>query len=100
MTQNSFPPLENGDCLDRATFHQRYLEAPSEFRAELIDGIVYLKPRVKMKHAERNALIVAWLGNYGMTTPGTIASGSTTLMLDERSEPQPDAILMIDEARA
>jgi Uma2 family endonuclease len=92
------PRLENGDCLDQATFHKRYLAMPEGFRAELIEGVVYVPSPLKMSHGEHHGLIMGWLTNYWAATPGARFGDNPTLILGEHSEPQADAILMIDPA--
>jgi hypothetical protein len=36
------PPLESGDRLTRAEFERRYEATPEKFKAELIEGVVYV----------------------------------------------------------
>jgi Uma2 family endonuclease len=90
--------LENGDCLDQPTFHRRYLAMPPNFRAELIEGVVFVPSPLKMNHGEHHGLVMGWLTNYWVATPGTRFSDNPTIILGERSEPQADAVLMIDPA--
>lgn len=87
------PPLEAGDCLDRAEFHRRYLASPHIKKAELIDGVVYVPSPVKRKHSKPTNLINTWLGTYWAATPGVEALDDTTLVLDGENEVQPDALL-------
>jgi Uma2 family endonuclease len=96
---NQVPLMENGDCLDQVTFHQRYLAMPPGFRAELVAGVVYVSSPLKMNHGQHHALVMAWIVNYWAATPGTRTSDNQTVILGEWSEPQPDAILMIDSSR-
>jgi len=49
-------------------------------------------------HGCHHALVMAWLGNYWMATPGTKAGENLTTILGETSEPQPDGALIIDPA--
>src|SRR5260370_18599384 len=46
-----------------------------------------------------HGLVVGWLVNYYLATPGVIAAGDTTIRLDQDNEPQPDALLMIEPTR-
>jgi len=92
------PPLEAGDHLDQATFHERYKAMPSAFRAELIGGIVIVPSPLAQGHGLYHALVMAWLGNYWIATPGTQALDSATTILGEMSEPQPDGALVIEPA--
>lgn len=91
-------PLEAGDHLDQATFHERYKAMPSEFRAELIGGIVIVPSPLSPEHGAYHALVMTWLGNYWIATPGTQARDNATAILDDTSEPQPDAVLILDPA--
>jgi len=42
--------------------------------------------------------IVTWLGLYAAMTPGVEAADNTTIRLDLDNEPQPDALLRIEDA--
>ncbi|MFN3651685.1 MAG: Uma2 family endonuclease [Armatimonadota bacterium] len=91
-------PLECGDTLDRETFHARYEAMPEDFRAELIEGIVYLTAAVpgpySRSHSRFHSTVAAWLSCYGAATPGLESYVSPTIFLG-RSELQPDACLLI-----
>ncbi len=91
-------PLEAGDHLDQPTFHACYKTMPSEFRAELVGGIVIVPSPLSAAHGAYHALVMTWLGTYWITTPGTQARDNATAILGETSEPQPDAALIIDPA--
>lgn len=92
------PPLEAGDQLDQATFHQRYAAMPPEFRAELIGGQVVVPSPLRKEHGKHHALLMGWLTTYGIATPGTEPLDNATAILDAGSEPQPDAALLIEPA--
>jgi Uma2 family endonuclease len=92
------PPVEAGDHLDQATFHQRYKAMPLAFRAELIGGVVIVPSPLSRGHGVYHALVMAWLGNYWIATPGTLTADNITTILGERSEPQPDGVLIIEPA--
>ncbi len=89
------PPLEAGDRLDQRTFHERYDAMPPSTRAELIGGIVYLHSRVRPSHGRIHARVVGWLFEYERATPGVETYDSSTLILGDDAEPQPDAYLII-----
>jgi Uma2 family endonuclease len=91
----SIPPLENGDRLDQKTFHERYEAMPSDVRAELIGGIVYMASPQKKRHARSQATLVWWLGEYETATAGTEVLVNSTDILGPESEPEPDACLLI-----
>ena len=62
--------LESGDVMTREEFHRRYSARPDIKKAELVEGIVYVGGRVRVReHAEPNAAIAGWLGNYAAYAP-------------------------------
>ncbi len=93
------PRLEAGDSLDQVTFHERYQAMPSDFRAELIGGMVIVPSPLSSEHGQYHALIMGWLTNYWGATPGVRAQDNATTILGAISEPQPDGALVIDRAR-
>jgi Uma2 family endonuclease len=92
------PLMEAGDHLDQATFHEHYKAMPPAFRAELIGGVVIVPSPLSSGHGFCHAMVMAWLVNYGIATPGTNAGDNMTTILGEMSEPQPDGALIIDPA--
>jgi hypothetical protein len=93
------PPFENGDRLDQKTFHDLYERTPFRFRAELVDGIVYLKiPKpVRLRRRPRLSLSV-WLGAYEAETEGVqIAMHATNILID-RNETHPYQTVIVDPA--
>lgn len=99
-TKLSLPALESGDRLTRDEFESRYEAMPTLKKAELIEGVVYLGSPVRAgKHALPHGNIMTWLGVYGVFTPGVNVYDNATVRLDDTNEPQPDALLRIDEDR-
>lgn len=93
------PPLENGDRLNRFEFERRYAAMPTVKKAELIEGTVYMPAALCFKsHGEPHGWIVAWLVTYAAMTPSVACGDAPTIRLDTDNEPQPDAILRIDES--
>jgi Uma2 family endonuclease len=92
----SIPPLESGDRLTRAEFERRYEATPETFKAELIEGVVYVASPVRAFHGTPHAALVTWLGVYWTATPGVSIADNTTTRLDLDNEPQPDALLRIE----
>jgi Uma2 family endonuclease len=91
------PPLENGDRLTRAEFERRYAAMPSNIKAELIDGVVYVASPVRIRHhGSPHVELVAWAGIYRVYTPGVLVGGNATVRLDKDSEPQPDVCMLIE----
>jgi Uma2 family endonuclease len=90
------PPLENGDHLDQKTFHARYDAMPEGVKAELIGGRVYVVASpVLVPHGRPHSKLVGWLEVYQAATPGTQTLDNTSTVLGKKSEPQPDASLLI-----
>src|SRR5215510_6643277 len=92
------PLVEAGDHLDQVTFHEHYKAMPPAFRAELIGGVVLVPSSLSRGHGIYHALVMAWLGNYWIATPGTLTADNTTTILGEFSELQPDGVLIIEPA--
>ncbi|HEX5471645.1 MAG TPA: Uma2 family endonuclease [Lacipirellulaceae bacterium] len=91
------PPVEldNGDCMSREEFHRIYESAPEDFEAELIGGTVYVASPLKLGHGEPHLLLGMVLAMYARRTPGVRASDNTTVVLGDKSEPQPDLLVRI-----
>jgi len=97
-TQQLIPALENGDRLSRAEFERRYHLMPDEKKAELIEGQVYMASPLRYhRHGKPHSKIIAWLEVYAALTPGFEVADNTTVRLDLDNEPQPDAVLRLDE---
>jgi len=97
---NAVPPLEPGDRLTRDEFERRYQAMPELKKAELIEGIVFIPPPVRVRrHACPHARIVGWLGHYEAGTSGVAVADNPTVRLDLDNEPQPDAMLYIAPER-
>lgn len=106
LTQNkgygfpAIPLLENGDRLSREEFHRRYKAMPENVKAELIKGIVYMASPVRVKkHGKPHASMMSILGFYQMSTNGLDLLDNVTYIAGDIYEPQPDAILRIEENR-
>ncbi|MBD2437526.1 Uma2 family endonuclease [Nostoc sp. FACHB-110] len=92
------PPLENGDRLTRAEFERRYHAMSHLKKAELIEGVVYVASPVRAKtHGKPHSRIMGWLVAYEAATPGVETLDNTTVLLDADNEPQPDALLRIEQ---
>jgi Uma2 family endonuclease len=92
------PPLNTGDRLSRAEFERRYNAHPEVKHAELIEGVVYVPSPVHfMTHSRLHGDITAWLSVYKAATVGVDSGGNATVRLDNDNEPEPDALLRLDE---
>lgn len=97
-TKLGLPALENGDRLTRHEFEIRYAAMPDLKKAELIEGVVYLASSVRAgNHALPHGNIMTWLGVYSVFTAGVNIYDNATVRLEGANEPQPDALLRIDE---
>jgi Uma2 family endonuclease len=95
---STMPPLENGDQLTLVEFERRYAAMPNLKKAELIEGIVYMASPVRAKkHSKPHSRIIGWLITYEAATPGVEALDNATVRLDNDNEPQPDALLRIEQ---
>src|SRR5262245_13546220 len=93
------PPLEPGDLLTREEFERRYEAMPELKKAELLEGEVYIPlPVGLIKHAGAHAKLMTWLGTDEAHAPGVLAGDNASIRLDVDSEPQPDAVLLVDPA--
>jgi Uma2 family endonuclease len=90
------PALESGDRLTRAEFERRYAATPETFKAELIEGVVYVASPVRAFHGNPHFNLITWLGVYCTATPGVSGVDNTTTRLDLDNEPQPDALLRVE----
>jgi Uma2 family endonuclease len=99
--QTAPPPLENGDRLNRAEFARRYEAMPHIKKAELIKGKVFMASPVRISvHGIQHSQIIGWLFIYQVATPGLLLGDNSTLRIDDDNEPQPDAVLFIDETHS
>lgn len=91
-------PLESGDRLTRPEFERRYKNSTVK-KAELIEGVVYVASPLRFQqHAEPHSRIHGWVWTYQVMTPGLRLGIEPTVRLDLDNEPQPDIVLLIDEA--
>jgi Uma2 family endonuclease len=92
------PPLESGDRLTRPEFERRYTAMPHLKKAELIEGVVYVASPLRAKaHGKPHSAIITWLGVYSAATPGVGCYDNPTVRLDADNEPQPDAVLRVEQ---
>jgi Uma2 family endonuclease len=95
------PPLESGDRLSRAEFERRYSAMPALKKAELIEGVVYLASPLRAKaHGQPHGDIMGWLWTYKTATPGVELYDNPTVRLDADNEPQPDAVLRLEQGNS
>jgi Uma2 family endonuclease len=96
VRSTNIPHLESGDRLTRAEFERRYKVTPEGFKAELVEGVVYVASPVRVLHGNPHFKLITWLGVYSTATPGLSGSDNATTRLDLDNEPQPDVLLRLD----
>ena len=94
-TSNILEDLHNGDTMSQEVFHALYEGRHNEFRAELIDGMVYVREPLSETHAEVHARVISIFDAYRASTTGVQAFSDATVILSETDEVQPDAMLRI-----
>lgn len=90
------PPLslESGDRMSGPEFMRRYEATPEDFKAELIEGVVYVtSPQRAEHHGDPGFDVIVWLGTYSMTLPNVRGTDNSTTKLDIDNIPQPDISL-------
>jgi Uma2 family endonuclease len=87
--------LSNGDRMSRAEFHARYEKTDERFKAELIEGEVFVASLVSWRHGRLDAIAAGILGHYEAHTPCVEGASNTTVLLSDDNEVQPDVLLRI-----
>jgi Uma2 family endonuclease len=93
--KQAVPPLQNGDRLTREEFERRYKATPEKFKAELIEGVVYVASPVSSHHCDPHFDLIGALSAYRFATPGVAGGDNGTIRLDMDNEPQPDIHLRL-----
>jgi Uma2 family endonuclease len=87
--------LRSGDRMTREEFHRIYERMPEHFQAELVGGIVYVSPPLRLEHGQHHIPLGTVFFAYEASTPGVQSGDNTTVLLSNDSEPQPDLFLRI-----
>jgi Uma2 family endonuclease len=87
--------LHNGDFMSQKEFHRMYEQMPEDFRAELMDGIVFVKEPSSEEHGVSDLRVGTILDIYQARTPGVRAGHNVTVILGKQDEVQPDVALRI-----
>lgn len=88
-------PLVDGELLNQPEFHERYCAMPDGFRAELIEGRVFVVSPVFDRHSTLHSIVTHWLMHYVDHTPGVFSGTDGTTILGITAEVQPDGMLGI-----
>jgi Uma2 family endonuclease len=99
ISSQNLPILENGDRVTREEFERYYHQMPNIKKAELIEGVVYVPSPVRVtRHGRPHSWIIGWLIQYEIATPHLMVCDHATVRLDFDNEPQPDAMLRLEES--
>ncbi|AFZ44896.1 protein of unknown function DUF820 [Halothece sp. PCC 7418] len=99
ITSQKLPILENGDRVTRDEFERRYHQMRNVKKAELVEGMVYMPSPVRVtRHGRPHSWMIGWLIQYEIATPNLMVCDNTTVRLDFDNEPQPDALLRLEES--
>lgn len=93
------PTLETGDRLSRDEFERRYTLMPEVKKAELVEGIVYMRSPVSYGHAHYHSTLNGFLFTYWSATAGVSGGDNATVRLDQDNEYQPDICVRIETGR-
>jgi Uma2 family endonuclease len=94
-------PLEDGDHMSVEELIRRWEALPEDWReehkhVELIEGVVRMPPISGGSHAQPHFDFLGMLGIYRWATPGVVAGGPASIILDTKHMPEPDGFLAID----
>jgi Uma2 family endonuclease len=96
QSSDNSPLLRAGQRLTQPEFHRRYEAYPDpNVKFELIGGIVYMMSPAGYDHGRRGFEICGILSLYEAATPGVSGVLGATVVLGDRSEPQPDVALLV-----
>lgn len=89
------PHLQSGDSMKQEEFHLIYEQMPDSFKAELLDGTVFVSQPLRKPHAREHLRLAAILEAYAAHTPGVEAFLEATTILSKDDEVQPDLLMRI-----
>jgi len=89
------PLLREGDRLNAREFLKRWEAMPELYRAELINGVVFVPSPVRNDHGSVQVAIGAWAWLYQDSTPGLGCGSESTWLMGARDVPQPDVYLRV-----
>jgi Uma2 family endonuclease len=94
-SRTGYVELHNGDHMSQKQFHQIYELMPEGFRAELVDGTVFVSEPLGLEHSGMHIRLNSLFDAYQGTTPGVEAGDNATVILGKEDEVQPDIFLRI-----
>jgi Uma2 family endonuclease len=87
--------LCSGDALSQPEFHRLYELTAHGFKAELLDGVVFVCEPLSADHGIPHTRLNTLLDIYGAETRGVEANNNVTVILGEKDEVQPDLYLRV-----
>jgi Uma2 family endonuclease len=96
--QKPRPELRNGDHMKQEEFHNIYEQMPEAFKAELVDGTVFVAMPLGKPHAMGHARLAGVFDAYSAHTIGTEVLIEATTILGTDDEVQPDLQMRISPA--
>lgn len=90
--------LVSGDRMSQEEFHSIYETMPDKFKAELLDGTVFVSVPLSPSHGSNHLELATIFGTYKALTPGVEGFDNVTIKLSKKDEVQPDLSLRISPA--
>jgi len=87
--------LQSGDHMTREEFHRIYEKMPEDFKAELVGGVVFVSPPLRVGHSDHHVPLVTIFFAYEGNTPGVQSGDNAAVLLSKKSEVQPDVLMRI-----
>lgn len=87
--------LHNGDRMKQEEFHSIYEQMPDGFKAELLQGTVFVSLPLRRPHGKEHVRLGAILEAYAGNTLGVEVISEATTILGKDDEVQPDLLMRI-----
>jgi Uma2 family endonuclease len=87
--------LRNGDSMGQKQFHNLYEQMPEGYRAELLNGVVFVSEPLGMPHGKKHLRLASIFDAYQASTPGVECCDNATVILGKKDEVQPDLFMRI-----
>ena len=87
--------LHNGDSMNQKEFHRLYLQQNENFKAELLDGTVFVCEPLSEPHGGIHPRLSSIFDAYAASIPGIQTYIEPTVILSDADEVQPDLVLRI-----
>lgn len=91
--------VQNGDRMKQEEFHSIYEQMPDGFKAELLQGTVFVSLPLRRPHGKEHVRLGAILEAYAVNTLGVEVISEATTILGKDDEVQPDLLMRILPAR-